>query len=190
MGLPRVAFELPMEDRRLLESARNAQVRGVLLGDGHAERALSGGSDEFSVTALALDVGQRLLIAAESVDVGPKAEAFRVRVFSENASFSTAMQGSLRSPESCPPELDLAALSRGVLQPGVLRFKNSMTVEIVPGTESRIDLISDGALIFLGSSGAIFLVEHDHEIPLNLRITTSSKVIERVVSRALEVVLL
>ena len=179
-----------MEDRRLLESARNARVRGVLLSDGHAERTLSGGSDEFSVSALALDMDQRLLIAAESVDVGPRAEAFRLRVFGENASFSVAMQERLRSPESCPAELDLAALSRGVLQPGVLRFKNSMTVEIVPGTESRIDLISDGGLIFLGSSGAVLLVEHDHEVPLNLRITTSSKVIERAVSRALELVLL
>jgi len=179
-----------MEDRRLLESARNGQVRGVLLGDGHAERTLSGGSDEFSVTALALDMDQRLLIAAESVDVGPRAEAFRLRVFGEDASFSVAVRDGLRSPEICPPELDLAALSRGALQPGVLRFKNPMTVEIVPGMEGRIDLVADGALIFLGSSGAVLLVEHDHEVPLNLRITTSSKVIERAVDRALELVLL
>ena len=185
-----VAFELPTEDRRLLESARNEPVRGVLLGNGHAERALNGGEDEFSITALALDAGRRLLVAAEHGDVGPKAEAFRIRVFDERSQFSAAMQESLRPPTNCPPELGLAVLSRGVLKAAVLRFRNSMTVEIVPGKESRVDLISDEALLFLGSSGAVFLVEHDREIPLNLRISTSSNVIERAMSRALEVSLL
>lgn len=190
MEFLRVTCELLTEDRRRLESARNARVDGVLLGDGRADRALNGDSEEFSVPALALDMKQRLLFAAESVDVGPRAEAFRLRVFGESGPFPVAMRERLRPPERCPAELDLATITRRGLHPAVVRFRDSMTAEIVPGTERRIDLVSDEALVFLGSCGAMLLMAHDDDIPLNLRITTSPRVIERALSRALEVRLL
>lgn len=139
---------------------------------------------------MAFDLEERVLVSAESVDFGPRAEIFRLRVFTETDSSRALFSPRMQPAAACPGELDLAGVCEGTFQPVILRSRTQMTVELVPTVESRINVIVDGALLLMGSTGAKLLVEHDRKLPLSLRISTSRKVIERAITRAAELVVI
>jgi hypothetical protein len=169
--------------RHALARLSGEGVRQLLVGGGEL-KPRTGHPDQFSVSALGIDSASVIVIAAEAVNLGPKAELFRLCVWLHDESRADAVGQSLIAIAHLPKSLHAAARAGTSIQASIVQRRTDLEIEIAPGSIRATTAITEAGLLLTDSSGARLLVEHDDDVPLNLRLTCTPEAIDEAIAQA------
>ncbi|MEX0923247.1 MAG: hypothetical protein WDZ84_10760 [Rhodovibrionaceae bacterium] len=176
-----VTCPLSVHSSGILARKWRGPLRDVHIGNVHSSRDLGGDAIDVSVSRVVFVLDEEIYVIAQNVDIGRKAEAFRLCMLEKNEAHSMGIE----VPNDGDGEsIDISALKGKYIRPAVLTYKECMQIELVPGKIERVDVYIDRGLLLVSHKGASCLVEHHKEIPLNVSITTSADRIYEALQRS------